>query len=212
MSQYSPGHELANSIIHGIAALLSAAGLTVMVVFAALNGDAWHIVSCSIYGATMVLLYTASTLYHSFQRPRVKEVFHVIDHAAIYLLIAGTYTPFMLVTLRGPWGWSIFGSIWGLTALGIGLKIFFTGRFRLVSTGIYLLMGWLVVIAIKPLLGALPRPAILLLLTGGLLYTLGVIFYICRRIPFHHAIWHAFVFAASAFHFFAIMLYVIPWA
>ncbi len=209
-TRYSKGHELANTITHGIGVALSLAGLVVLVVFAALRGTVWHVVSFSIYGTTLVLLFTASTLYHSFHSPRIKHAFRILDHCSIYLLIAGSYTPFTLVTLRGAWGWSLFGCVWGLTVVGIAIKIFFTGRFALLSTIVYLLMGWLAVVAIKPLMGQIPLAGFLWLLAGGLIYSSGVIFYVFRRIPYGHAIWHLFVLAASVCQYFAILFYVLP--
>lgn len=203
--------EMANSITHGIAAVLAVAGLVLLAVFASLRGTAWHVVSCSIYGATLVLLFTASTLYHAFRSPRIKKILRTADHSSIFLLIAGTYTPFTLATnLRGPWGWSLFGCVWGLAAAGVILKLFYTGRFKILSTAIYLLMGWLVVVAGKPLYELVPRGAFYWLLSGGLLYTLGVIFYAWKSLPYSHAVWHLFVLAASICHFVAIMFYVVP--
>ncbi len=209
-SEYTHHEEIANSLTHGIGILLSIVGLAVLVRFSTLRGDAWHIVSCSIYGATLVLLYTASTLYHSVPIPRIKGLLRTIDHSAIYLLIAGTYTPFMLVNLRGPWGWSIFGTIWGIAILGIILKTTSFGRLPGVSLGFYLTMGWIIVIAIKPMLAVLDKGGLELLILGGLAYTVGVVFYVWEKLPYSHAIWHLFVLAGSAFHFFAILFYVIP--
>lgn len=207
---YSLAEEIANSITHGIGFLTAVAALTVLVVFAALRGTVWHVVSCAIYGTTMALLFAASTLYHSLPWPRAKAVLKIIDHSAIYLLIAGTYTPFLLVSLRGGWGWSLFGVIWGLALVGIGFKAFSAGRFKLLSTLIYIGLGWIVLIAIRPLIHALPLGGILWLLAGGLFYTVGAIFYLGRRIPFNHAIWHAFVLAGGGCHFSSVMWYVIP--
>ena len=202
--------ELINSITHGAGVALSIAGLAVLVTLAALKGTAWHIVGCSVYGATLVLLYTASTLYHSMRSPRVKRFFRIIDHAAIYLLIAGTYTPFTLVNLRGGWGWTLFGLVWGLAVLGVLFKIFFVDRFPIASTTVYILMGWLAVIAIKPLLAAVPSGGILWLLAGGLAYTLGVVFFAWEKIPYNHAAWHVFVLTGSICHYFAVLFYVLP--
>lgn len=196
--------------MHGIGAALAVAALVVLVVFAAIRGTAWHVVSCSIYGTTLVLLFAASTLYHSLPWPGVKRGLKILDHSAIYLLIAGTYTPFLLGPLRGPWGWSLFGVIWGLALVGIGFKLFFAGRFKLLSTLIYIGLGWIVVIAFRPLVKALPLPGILWLVAGGVAYTLGTVFYLGRRIPYNHAIWHVFVLAGSVCHFFSVLLYVIP--
>lgn len=208
--RYGRGHELANGITHGVGAALSIAGLAVLVSFAALRGNAWHVVSCSIYGASLIALFTASTLYHSFNAPRVKRVLRVIDHASIYLLIAGSYTPFMLVNLRGPWGWSVFGTVWALALIGIVLKLFFTGRFRYASTAIYLAMGWMILVAIRPLTQEVGRGGILLLLAGGLLYSGGAAIYMVKRLPYHHAVWHLFVLAGSITHYLAVMFYVVP--
>jgi hemolysin III len=202
--------ETINAVTHGLGALLSLGGLAVLVVLAALRGDAWHVVSCSIYGATLVLLFTSSALYHSFRGPRLKHVFRVIDHSSIYLLIAGTYTPFLLVTLRNVWGWSLFGVVWGLTLAGIVFQLFFVDRFRLAQTLIYLAMGWLAVVAAKPLLARVPRPGLLWLLIGGLFYSLGAVFYLWKKLPYHHAVWHLFVLAGSVCHYFAILFYVLP--
>jgi len=208
--QYSTGQEIANAVIHGAGVLLSLAGLGVLVVLASLRGTVWHVVSFSVYGATLVLLFSASTLYHSFRSPRVKRVLRIIDHCSIYLVIAGSYTPLLLVTLRGGWGWTLFGCVWSLTVAGIVLKVFFTGRFRVVSTLIYLGMGWMVIVALRPLLGLLPLGGFIWLLLGGILYSSGTLFYLWRRLPYHHAIWHLFVLAASICHCVAILLYVLP--
>ena len=166
---YTPGEELANSLTHGVGVLLALGGLAVLVTLAVLRGDAWHVVACSIYGAAMVVLYSASTLYHAVSRPRVKSALQVFDHAAIFLLIAGTYTPFTLVSLRGPWGWSLFGTVWGLALVGIIIEIVFPGRWPALSLVLYVAMGWVGVVAVKPMLSALPTGGLLLLLLGCLL-------------------------------------------
>jgi hemolysin III len=202
---YTRGEEIANSLTHGLGLLLSVAGLAVLVTFAALHSDAWAVTAGAIFGASLVMLYASSTLYHSLRAERTKQVVRVIDHAAIFLLIAGTYTPFMLVNLRGPWGWSLFGVVWGLAVVGITLKLFFTGRFRVLSTLVYLFMGWLVMVAIKPLAEALPRGSLIMLLAGGLAYSLGTVFYLWKRLPYHHAVWHLFVLTGSICHFFAVL-------
>ena len=202
--------EIANAITHGIGLLLSIAGFVVLLVLAALRGTAWHIVACSIYGATLICLYAASTLYHVVISPRVKRALRIFDHSAIYLLIAGTYTPFLLVSLRGPWGWSLFGVIWGLALVGVLFKLWFVERFAILSTAVYIAMGWLVVIAAKPVITHLPLTAIIWLLAGGLAYTGGVIFFAAKRIPYSHAIWHLFVLAGSICHYFAVLSTVIP--
>ena len=212
LPRYTLGEEIAHSIIHGLGAVLGIAGLGVLTAFASLHGDAWHIVGCSIFGAALILLYTTSTLYHSIPLPRVKRVLRTLDHSAIFILIAGTYTPFLLVNLRGPWGWSLFGVIWGLALLGIVLRIVRGRRSTFVSVALYIGMGWAVVVAAKPLLNSVAPGGLWLLLLGGLAYTLGVIFYVWKRLPYHHAIWHVFVLAGSILHFFAILFYVIPLA
>jgi hemolysin III len=208
--RYSTGEEIANGITHGLGAVLSIAGLAVLATLASRFGDVWHIVSCSIFGTTLVLLYTASTLYHSIRFSRAKTVLRIVDHSAVFLLIAGTYTPFTLVNLRGPWGWSLFGLIWGLALLGIVFKVSLLRRWVLASVGLYVGMGWAIVVAIKPLLAAVAPEGLVLLLLGGLAYTIGVGFYVWHRLPYHHAVWHGFVLAGSTFHFFAILFYVIP--
>ena len=207
----SRGEELANALSHGLGIVLSLAAVTLLAVFAALNGTARHIVSFSIYGATLVLLYTASTLYHSFRNPRVKHILRICDHAAIYLLIAGTYTPFALVVFHGAFGWTLFGLVWGMAATGVLLKLLFVGRFHGVAVGLYIAMGWLIVIGINPLIRSVPGPGLALLVAGGLLYTGGVVFYANKRIPWNHAIWHLFVLGGSVCQFFAILFYALPW-
>lgn len=209
---YTLGEEIANSVIHGVGIVLGIAGLGVLTAFASLRGDAWHIVGCSIFGAALILLYTTSTLYHSIPHPRAKAVMRTLDHSAIFILIAGTYTPFLLVNLRGPWGWSLFGIIWGLALIGIALRVARGRRSTLLSVGLYVGMGWAVVVAIEPMLDGVAPGGLLLLLLGGLAYTLGVVFYVWKRLPYHHAIWHVFVLAGSILHFFAILFYVIPLA
>ena len=204
------GEEIANSVTHGVGAGLSISALSILVVMASFGGDPWRIVSFSIYGAALVLLYLASTLYHSFQWPGVKQLFRKFDHAAIFLLIAGTYTPFTLVMIRGAWGWVLFGLVWGIALVGIVFQTVCIGRFHVVSTLMYVAMGWLVVIAIKPVLNTVPTPALLWLLGGGLCYTVGVIFYVLHRMPYHHMVWHLFVLAGSVLHFFSIMFFVLP--
>ena len=202
--------EVMNAVTHGIGALLSVAGLVLLTVLAYLHGDIWHIVSFSIYGTTLVLLYLASTLYHSFTNERIKRIFKILDHSAIYLLIAGTYTPFTLVPLHGVLGWTVFGVVWGLAMIGIVLKIFFAGRFNIISTLCYLGMGWFIVFAIKPLIATVPALGMTWLLVGGLFYTLGSIFYLWKKIPYNHAIWHLFVLAGSISHFIAVFFYILP--
>jgi len=202
-----PGERL-NSITHLVGTALALAGLVVLVVVAARQGDPWKIVSFSLYGATLFLLYGASTLYHSL-RGRAKTIFRRLDHLAIYLLIAGTYTPFMLVTLRGGWGWSLFGVVWGLAILGMALEFLPRRRARVLPVVIYFLMGWLVLVALGPLWNALPFMGLVWLFAGGLFYTVGAVFYgLDAKLRHAHGIWHLFVLAGSASHYFAILYYV----
>jgi hemolysin III len=207
---YEPKEEIANAITHGIGALLSLAGLVLLIVFASIKGTAWHVVSFTVYGVSMLLLYSCSTLVHSFKEGKVKDLFEIFDHSSIYIYIAGTYTPFMLIAARGPLGWSLFGIVWGIAIVGVVFKAFFVKRFLFMSTIFYLIMGWLIVLAWGPLTAAIPAPGITLLVIGGILYSLGTIFYVWRGFPYHHAIWHLFVLAASIVHFFAILLYLLP--
>ena len=203
--------ELANGITHGVGFLLSQIGLIVLVSLAATRGGARHVVACVIYGTTLVLLYLASTLYHSTRSPRIKRVFRIVDHIAIYLLIAGTYTPFTLITLRGSFGWTLFGVIWAMAAAGAIFKLLVPpGRWEAVSMVFYLVMGWAAVTGLRPLYDALSTGGFVWLLTGGVAYTLGVVFYFWQSIRHHHAIWHIFVMFGSACHFFAVMFYVLP--
>ncbi len=203
--KYTRGEEIANSLTHGLGLILSVGGLAVLVTLAAMRGDAWTVVGCAVFGASLVLLYSASTLYHALRAPRWKHLLRVADHAAIFLLIAGTYTPFTLVNLRGPWGWSLFGVVWALAVGGVMLKLFCTGRFDVLSTLVYLFMGWLALIALRPLLGALPLGSLVFLLIGGVAYSLGTVFYGWRRLPYHHAVWHVFVLIGSICHFIAVL-------
>jgi len=197
--------EIANSITHGIGLLLSIAGFVVLLVFVLLRGTAIHILACSIYGATLICLYAASTFYHAVLAPRIKRALRIFDHSAIYLLIAGTYTPFLLLYLRGPWGWSLFGVVWGLAFAGIVFKFWFVGHFEYVSTALYVAMGWLVIVAARPLLAHVPAPTLLWLLAGGVFYTGGILFYAWKRLPYSHAVWHLFVLAGSVCHYCAVL-------
>ena len=207
---YSVGEEIAHSVTHGIGALLSIAGLVIMVTLSATYGNAWDIVSSSIYGFTLILLYSTSTLYHAITKPDIKDVLRKIDHAVIYLLIAGTYTPFTLISLRGAWGWSLFGIVWSIAIAGMVMELLMKQRIRWISVSLYLGLGWVIVIATKPLMASVATGGLALLLLGGLAYTFGVIFYAWKRLAYHHAIWHVFVMAGSALHYFAILFYVIP--
>jgi len=204
----SASEHIANAITHGVGFGLSVACLILLVVFASLRNGVWEIVSCSVYGFTLVILYLASTLYHSIYKPRVRHILQIIDRAAIYLLIAGTYTPYLLVPLRGALGWSLFGVIWGLAIVGIVFQAVFINRFKLFSVLTYLFMGWMVVVTIIPLLRVLPVMAIIWMAIGGLCYTLGVVFYAWKQLKFAHAIWHLFVLAGSICHFFGILFFV----
>jgi hemolysin III len=210
LDAHDHGEDIAASAIHAVGAGLAVAALAILVVHASLMGDAWRVVSFSIYGTTLILLYASSTFYHGFRNARLKALFRIFDHAAIYLLIAGTYTPFLLVTLRGVWGWSLFGVAWGVALLGVIQTALALDRLKFVSLVAYLVMGWLIAVAFKPLLAALPLGGIVWLVAGGLCNTLGVVFYVGKRIPLNHAIWHVFVLAGSVCHFFAMLLYVLP--
>jgi hemolysin III len=210
LPRYSLREELAHSVTSAVGVALAVAGSAILIARANNYGTIWHVVSCSVYGATLILLYTASTLYHSIHFPRAKAILRVLDHAAIFLLIAGTYTPFTLVNLRGSWGWSLFGVIWGFAVIGIVFQASFLRRWPVVSVGLYVAMGWAAVAAAKPMFATVAPGGLVLLLVGGLAYTLGIGFYAWRRLPYHHAIWHVFVLAGSISHFFAIFFYVIP--
>jgi len=200
--------ERFNSITHLLGSVLALIGLIFLVVRAALAGDPWKIISFSIFGATLVVLYTSSTLYHSI-RGASKKFFQKFDHSAIYLLIAGSYTPFTLVTLRGAWGWSLFGVVWGLAVIGILQDLLFAKRKSILSVVIYLLMGWIAMAAFRPLSRALPGAGMTWLVTGGLFYTVGIVFYaLDKKFAHSHGIWHLFVMAGSLCHYFTIFLFV----
>ena len=203
-SVYTEAEERANCLTHAAGVLLGLVGMAVLVALSARRGDIWDVVAACVFGTSLVLLYTASTLYHAFREPEAKRLLRKFDHAAIFLLIAGTYTPFLLVSLRGTWGWSLFGIIWGLAVAGIVLKFWFAGRFTIVSTLLYLAMGWLVVVATRPMLAAVAPPQLWLLLAGGLCYTGGTVFYLWRSLPYHHAVWHLLVLGGSGCHYFAV--------
>ena len=207
---YPYWEEFINVLSHGIGFLLSVAALSLMVVFASIEGNAWHIVGVSVFGASLVVLYLASTLFHWSVKPKIRKYLNVFDHSAIYVLIAGTYTPFLLVTLNGPWGWSIFGVIWGLAIAGVVFKMFFTGKYDKLSLAVYVLMGWLILIAIVPLIQNLSTMGLVWLLIGGVSYSIGAVFYLLNKMPFNHAIFHFWVLGGSICHFFAVFWYVIP--
>lgn len=206
---YTLGEEIANSVIHGIGVVLSIAALTMLLVFAGWAQNGWAIASAIVYGVSLVLEYTASTLYHAFPQANVKHVFKILDHCGIYVLIAGSYTPFCFITLRGSGGLWMFGIIWTLAIAGISAEAFWPYRPRWLSAAVYLGMGWLVVFAMKPLVAALDPAGLWLLVAGGLSYTLGTIFYVLKRVRYMHAIWHVWVLAGSICHFLAVLLYVI---
>jgi hemolysin III len=207
---YSRREEVANAITHGFGALLSVAALVLLIVFAALKGTASHVVSFTIYGSAMLLLYVASTLVHSFPEGKLKKLFEIMDHSCIYVFIAGTYTPILFHIVQGALGWTLFGIVWGIAALGIVFKSFFVSKFLFTSTLLYIAMGWIIVFAWGPLVDRLAPGGLVLLIVGGVLYTAGTVFYVWRSFPYHHAVWHLFVLAGSVLHFFAILFYVLP--
>jgi hemolysin III len=208
-STYRVGDILAHAITHGVGAALAVAGAVYLIVVST-RGSASVVVSCSIFAGTLVLVYICSTLYHSLVRTRARHVFHLLDHAAIYLLIAGTYTPFTLVALRGPVGWTLFGIVWTLAIAGIIFKSFAIGRFAVASALVYLFQGWVVVFAVRPLVHAIGPHGLLWLAAGGAAYTLGIIFFALDRILYFHAAWHLFVLGGSIAHYFAILFYIVP--
>ena len=205
-----PPEEVANCVTHGLGLALSVAGLVALVALAWPGGDAWLVTSCAVYGASLVALYLASTLYHGARTPRAKSLLQALDHCGIYLLIAGTYTPFTLVTLRGPWGWTLFGLVWGLALAGILFRIVCGERYRPLAVASYVMLGWLCVVAVKPILELVPPGALAWIAAGGLTYTAGVFFFAAKRIPHNHAIWHLFVLGGSICHYIAVFLYVLP--
>ena len=204
-----PREELANALTHGLGATAALAGGAVLVTLTAIHGDGWRLAGAIVFGIALLLLYIASTLYHAISHPVAKGRLKVFDHCAIYVLIAGTYTPFTLVGLRGPWGWWLFGTIWALALLGVVFKLFYTGRFKRLSTLIYVAMGWLVLVAARPMFHALDAAALAWLLAGGVAYTLGTVFYLQPQLRYSHAIWHGFVIAGSVCHYTAVMLHVL---
>jgi hemolysin III len=199
------GEEIFNSITHGIGVLMSIAGLVILTCFAVVRGSAWHVVSYSVFGSSMVILYLSSTLFHSFAKKNIKNLFARFDHSAIFLLIAGTYTPFVLTTIRGPLGWTLFGLIWGLAITGIVIRSVFLTKYRKLMVWIYLAMGWMFLIAIVPMIRNLPAASITFLFIGGGCYSAGIIFYIWRNLKYSHGIWHLFVLAGTIMHFFSVL-------
>ncbi|MGH7947069.1 MAG: PAQR family membrane homeostasis protein TrhA [Opitutaceae bacterium] len=207
---YSRGEEIANWLTHGVGAVMSVVALTLLIIFASTRGNAWHLVSFTVFGLSLFVLYTASTLYHLSRNEGRRRLLRRIDQAAIFVLIAGTYTPFLLTNLRGPWGWTLLGIIWTLCGAGAVLKFFGAGRDRTASIIAYLFAGWLIVAAAKPLLATVPQPGLWLLLAGGVCYSVGVLFYVWRQLRFHHAFWHSFVLGGSTCHFLAVLLFLTP--
>ncbi len=207
---YSLGEEIANSVTHGVGALLSIVGATVLIVLSAFTHDPIRIIAAIVYGVSLVLEYTASTLYHALPQPKAKHVFKILDHSGIYLLIAGTYTPFMLVTLQNDGGWWMAAGIWALALIGIVVEGFWAYRPKWLSAGVYLLMGWLAIFAISPIVANLAPAGVVLLVAGGIAYTIGTPFYVFKKVPYFHMVWHLLVMAGSALHFMAVLLYVIP--
>ncbi len=203
---YSLGEEIFNSVSHGTGGLLAIAGTAVLIVLTAIYSDAWAVVSASIYGASLIILYAMSTLYHAITNVRAKKFFRIMDHNTIFFLIAGTYTPFTLGPLRGVLGWVLFGIVWGAAAVGIVLNSINLERFRKPSVVCYILMGWVIIIAIKPMLQTLPSASLVYLLIGGVLYTVGIIFYALKKVKWFHSVWHLFTVAGSIFHYFSVLI------
>ena len=209
LTYYPHKEEVINVITHLIGLLLSIAGLALLVTFASLYGNVWHIVSFSIFGSSMVVLYLASTMYHYASGRKWRKRLNIMDHAAIYILIAGTYTPYCLAVLNGVMGWALFGITWGLAVAGVALKLFFTGRYNRLSTISYVLMGWVAVIAAKPLVENLNSEALFYLLLGGLFYTIGAVLFSIKKLPYNHAIFHVFVLFGTISHFVSLFFYVL---
>jgi len=207
--ELTKAEEITNAIIHGIGLGLAIAALIILIILATIYGDPWYIVGFSIYGTTLVILYLASTLYHSFPRGKSKDILRILDHSSIFLLIAGTYTPIILTSLRGTLGWTLFAIVWGIAFIGIIFKFIWINKFKILSTILYLIMGWLIMIAVKPIMAALNDMSLIFLVIGGLFYTVGVIFFAWRSLKYSHAIWHLFVLGGSICHFFTI-LYLLP--
>ncbi|GLQ96750.1 PAQR family membrane homeostasis protein TrhA [Dyella mobilis] len=210
LPRYGFGDELASSIIHGIGVALSVAGLAALVVHTAGGGSASDVLASAVYGLSLILLYTASTLYHAVRVESARHLLRTLDHIAIFLLIAGTYTPFTLIALRGTWGWTLFGIVWSLALLGSALELGVLKRYRRFAVLLYVAMGWVGIVAFRPLLAHLQTGGMVLLLAGGAAYTLGVPFYLWRKLPYHHSVWHFFVLAGSVLQFLAVFFYVVP--
>ncbi len=202
---YKTTEEIIHGITHGIGILFAATGMIILLYLAITHGTFRHIISSAIYGLSLILLYTTSTLYHSIQRPETKKILRQLDHTSIYILIAGSYTPFTIINLRGTWGWTLFGIVWGLAFAGIIMQLSKLRKWKIIRMIIYIVMGWVAIIAIKPLLTSIPAKAFILIVSGGVIYTAGIVFYLWKRIPFNHAIWHIFVLAGSVTHYFAVL-------
>jgi hemolysin III len=208
--RYYKPTQIANAVTPAVGFFLSVPGMVVLINHSISNGNSWYIVSSAIFGASLVISYAVFTLYHILKfHERWGKTFRILDHSTIYLLIAGTYTPFTLVYMRGNWGWTLFSAVWGLTFFGVLFKFFFVHRFKVLAPMTYLFMGWLILLAIKPAVELIPPEGLHFLLAGGLFYSLGLIFYAWKRLPFHHAIWHLFVLAGSTCHYFAVYCHVI---
>lgn len=208
--RYTLGEEIFNSVSHGTGSLLSIGGTVVLIVFTAIYSDVWAVVSSSIYGASLIILYTMSTLYHAITNEKAKKFFRIMDHNTIFFLIAGTYTPITLAILRGKLGWTLFGIVWGAAIIGIVLNSIDLEKFRKPSVVCYVMMGWVVIFAIKPLLSAMPKISLTFLFLGGAFYTVGIIFYAIKKVKYFHSIWHLFTIAGSVFHYFSIFLSIVP--
>lgn len=208
---YHPTEEKLNVISHGFGLILSVIALFLLVGYAIKEGTFWHIISFAIYGASLVILYTASTLYHYVQEPKLRYKLNIFDHAAIYILIAGSYTPFTINVMDGKLGWTLFGIVWGIALIGVTLKLFFTGKYGKISTIAYILMGWLGIFGLESLIANLPLEAVVWLIAGGISYTIGAILYSIKAIKFNHAIFHVFVLLGSVCHFMSVFLYVLPY-
>lgn len=207
--RYTLGEEIFNSVTHGVGSLLSIAGTVVLIVLAAINSDAWAVVSCAIYGSSLIILYTMSTLYHAITNKTAKAFFRIMDHNTIFFLIAGTYTPITLVALRGALGWVLFGIVWGAAAIGIVLNSIDLEKFRKPSVVCYVAMGWVIIIAIRPMIQHVTPLSLWFLFIGGLCYTVGIIFYALKKVKYFHSVWHIFTVAGSVFHYFSILLIIV---
>jgi hemolysin III len=208
--RYTIGEEIANAVTHGIGAFLSIVALTWLLLLTRENGDLWQIAGFSIYGSALITLYIMSSIYHAVTGEKLKRLFRLLDHAAIFLLIAGTYTPLLLIAMRGPWGWTLFALIWTMAVAGLIYELLYLGRYKWISLSIYIAMGWLAIIAIKPMMTMLPDGLLHWIVYGGLLYTGGIVFYVWKRLPYNHAVWHLFVLGGSAMHFTGILLHLTP--